>query len=89
MVLTSVLKYGIYMIIPDPNIYKLIEIIQGQETLASVSYEKANLGHKKSRRTKEDLKDKEIEILKLKYDTNKIEMMDYLMLISEYVQEFD
>ena len=36
------------------------------------------LGHKKSRRTKEDLKDKEIEILNLKYDTNKIGMMDYL-----------
>lgn len=71
---------------PDPNIYKLIEIIQDQETLTSVSYEKANLGHKKSRRTKED---KKIEILKLKYDTNKIEMMDYLMLISEYVQDFD
>jgi hypothetical protein len=45
--------------------------------------------HKKSRRTKEDLKDKEIEILKLKYDTKKIEMMDYLMLISEYVQDFE
>ena len=71
---------------PDPNIYKLIEIIQDQEILTSVSYEKANLGHKKSRRTKED---KKIEILKLKYDTNKIEMMDYLMLISEYVQDFD
>ena len=36
----------------------------------------------KSRRTKEDLKE-------LKYDINKIEMMDYLMLISEYVQDFD
>ena len=35
------------------------------------------------------MKDKEIEILKLKYNTNKIEMMDYLMLISEYVQDFD
>jgi hypothetical protein len=46
------------------------------------------LGHKKSRITKEDLKDKGIEILKLKYDINKIEMMDYLMLISEYVQVF-
>ena len=74
---------------PDPNIYKLIEIIQDQETLTSVSYDKANLSHKKSRRTKQDLKDKEIEIFKLKYDTNKIEMMDYLMLISEYVQDFD
>ncbi len=34
---------------PDPNIYKLIEIIQDQETLTSVSYEKENLDHKKSR----------------------------------------
>jgi hypothetical protein len=28
---------------PDPNIYKLIEIIQDQETLTSVSHEKENL----------------------------------------------
>jgi len=49
------------MIIPDPNIYKLIEIIQDQETLMSVSYEKANLCHKKSRRTKVDLEEKRLK----------------------------
>jgi hypothetical protein len=29
--------------------------------------------HKKSRKTQEDLKDKEIEILKLKYDAKKVQ----------------
>jgi hypothetical protein len=56
----------------NKEIVKLIEIIQDQETLTSVSCEKENLGHKKSRRTEEDLKDKEIEILKLKYDIKNI-----------------
>ena len=74
---------------PDPNIYKLVDIIKEQEVLTSVSYEKANLGHKKSRRTKEDLKDKEIEILKIKYNTKQIELMEYLLALSEYVQDFD
>ena len=60
---------------PDPNIYKLVDILKEQELLTTVSYEKANLVHKKSRRTKEDLKDKEIEILKIKYDTKQIELM--------------
>jgi hypothetical protein len=74
---------------PDPNIYKLVDIIKEQEVLTSVSYEKANLGHKKSRRTKEDLKDKEIEILKIKYNTKQIELMEYLLALSEYVQDFN
>ena len=54
-----------------------------------MSYEKANLGHKKSRRTKKDLKDKEIEILKIKYNTKQIEFMEYLLALSEYVQDFN
>ena len=74
---------------PDPNIYKLVDILKEQELLTAVSYEKANIGHKKSRRTKEDLKDKEIEILKLKYDTKQIELMEYLLALSEYVQDFN
>jgi hypothetical protein len=55
-----------------------------------VHYEKENLSHKKSRSTKEDLKDKEIEIiLKIKYNTKRIELMEYLLALSEYVQDFD
>jgi len=54
-----------------------------------VHYEKENFSHKKSRSTKEDLKDKEIEILKIKYNTKRIELMEYLLALSEYVQDFD
>jgi hypothetical protein len=74
---------------PDPNIYKLIEILQDQEALHAISYEKANLVHKKSRRTNEDLKDRDIEILKLKYDTNLLDMMKYLEELSAHVKDFD
>jgi hypothetical protein len=45
---------------PHPNIFKLIDLLKEHEQLASISFEKANLGQVKSRRTKEDLKDKEI-----------------------------
>ena len=74
---------------PDPNIYKLIEILQDKEALHAISYEKANLVHKKSRRTNEDLKDRDIEILKLKYDTNLLDMMKYLEELSAHVKDFD
>ena len=49
--------------------------------LATIDYEKANLGKKKSRRTKEDLKDKEIENLKLKYKYNEITGLFYFFVI--------
>ena len=54
-----------------------------------LSHEKANLGQKKSRRTKEELKDKEIEILKLKYDNGLIEIMDFLLDVSEFLKQFE
>ena len=56
-----------------PNIFKLIDLLKDQEVLTTVDYGKANLGKKKSRRTKEDLKDREIEILKLKYKFGEID----------------
>ena len=34
------------------------------------------------------LKDKEIEILKIKYNTKQIELMEYLLALSEYVQDW-
>ena len=45
---------------PHPNIFKLTDLLKEHEQLAAISFEKANLGQVKSRRTKEDLKDKEI-----------------------------
>ena len=47
------------------------------------------LAQVKSRRTKEDLKDKEIEILKLKYKTGIIDSMDFLMAVSSFVKDFE
>ncbi len=57
---------------PHPNIYKLIDIIKEQEQLGAINFEKANLGTKKSRRTKEELKDAQIECLKLKYEISQL-----------------
>ena len=74
---------------PSPNIYRLIEILKDFEQLAAIDFEKANQGQKKNRRTKEDLKDKQIEILRIKYENGLIEMMDYLIEISSFVQSFD
>jgi hypothetical protein len=36
---------------PHPNIFKLIDLLKEHEQLASISFEKANLGQVKSRRT--------------------------------------
>ena len=74
---------------PGPNIYRLIELLKDFEQLAAIDFEKANQGQKKNRRTKEDLKDKQIEILRIKYENGLIEMMDYLIEISSFVQSFD
>ena len=74
---------------PKPNIYKLIDLLKDQEVLTSIDYERANLGKTKSRRTKEDLKDKEIEILKLKYKHCEIDWIKFLFESSVYVKQFD
>jgi hypothetical protein len=52
---------------PHPNIFKLIDLLKEHEQSAAISFEKANLGQVKSRRTKEDLKDKEIFFLCVVY----------------------
>ena len=72
-----------------PNIFKLIDLLKEHEQLASISFEKSNLGLVKSRRTKEYLKNKEIEILKLKYETGIIDSMDFLMAVISFVKDFD
>ena len=74
---------------PKPNIYKLIDLLKDQEVLTSIDYERANLGKTKSRRTKEDLKDKDIEILKLKYKHCEIDSIKFLFEGSVYVKQFE
>ena len=44
---------------------------------------------KKLRRTKLELKDAKITILKLKYSSGELEMMDFLKELSGFIKEFD
>ena len=64
-------------------------IIQKQESLASTSYERVNLGQEKKTATAQQLKDSKIENLKLKYKNGDIDVMSYLMQISVFGKEWD
>ena len=57
--------------------------------MKAVEFEKANLGKKKPRRTKNELKDAKITILKLKYSSGEMEIMDFLKECSQFLKEFD
>ena len=46
---------------PDPNLYKTIYVVKDEECLTSVTFEKANFGKIKFRKTKNELKDANIE----------------------------
>ena len=46
-------KFNQREMMPKPKVYKMIDLLIDEEVLATVDYEKANLGKKKSRRTKE------------------------------------
>ena len=70
-----------------PNIYKLIYLLKDQEVLMTFDYT-FNLGKTKSRRTKEDLRDKEIKILKLKFKHGEIYSIEFLFECSVYVKQF-
>ena len=62
----------------NPNIYKIISFLKDEERKTSVSYERANPGTHKYRNPRSILKDKEIEILKLKYTYGELQLMDFL-----------
>ena len=67
----------------------MIYILKNEECLASVDFEKAKMKKVKSRKPKNIIKDLEITNLKLRYDCGELEVMDYLMQISNYAKEFD
>ena len=74
---------------PNPNLYKIIDLIKDEECLQSTSYDRANLGKTKFRKTVDMLKDKNIECLKIRYDLNDLEVMDYLLELTKFVKEFE
>jgi hypothetical protein len=70
---------------PSPNIYSITDLLKKEECTTRVSYEEANLGKEKSRRNKNELRDARIEILKLKFKSGEIEIMDYLIYFKNRV----
>jgi len=73
----------------NSNVYKILDLLKKQETLTANNYERANLGKEKKIATKQQLKDAQIHILKKEYEHGEIDVMDYLMRITEYVAEYD
>jgi len=72
-----------------PNIYRILDLLQDEESRTTVSKNRCDQGTIKVRKTKHMLKDKDIEILKLKYDFGSIEPMEFLMNVQNFIKDFD
>jgi hypothetical protein len=73
----------------NSNIYKIIDLLRKQEALTATQYERANLGKEKKIATQQKLKDAQIHILKKEYEHGEIDVMDYLIKISEFIADYD
>ena len=67
---------------PDQN-------IQDEETLASVSFEKANQGKKKLRDTKNELRDAKIKLERSYYLIGDLTGMEYLLKMMNEIKNFN
>ena len=68
------------------NVFKVLDVVQKQEALTSVTFERVNLGKVKKSTNSQQVKDASIALLKQKYKNNELEVMDYLMKISAFVK---
>jgi hypothetical protein len=73
----------------NSNIYKILDLLRKQEALTATKYERANLGKEKKIATQQKLKDAQIHILKKDYEHGEIDVMDYLIKISEFIADYD
>jgi phosphoribosyl-dephospho-CoA transferase len=64
-------------------------VVQKQEALTSVTFERVNLGKVKKSTNSQQVKDASIALLKQKYKNNELEVMDYLMKISAFVKNYN
>ena len=71
------------------NVYKILDVVQKQEALTSVTFERVNLGKVKKSTNAQQVKDASIALLKQKYKNNELEVMDYLMKISAFVKNYN
>ena len=82
-------KMNGYLDKAKPNIYRTLDLLQDEESRTTVSKKICDQGTLKVRKTKHMLKDKNIEILKLKYDFGSIEPMEFLMNVQNFIKDFD
>ena len=69
------------------NVFKVLDVVQKQEALTSVTFERVNLGKVKKSTNAQQVKDASIALLKQKYKNNELEVMDYLIKISSFVKK--
>ena len=74
---------------PNSNVFKILNVVQKEETLTSTSFERVNLGKQKKSTNAQQVKDAKIESLKLKYKHGELEVMDYLMEMSSFSAKYD
>ena len=71
------------------NVFKVLDVVQKQEALTSVTFERVNLGKVKKSTNAQQVKGASIALLKQKYKNNELEVMDYLMKISAFVKNYN
>ncbi len=82
------MNYELFEVISSKsNVFKVLDVVQKQEALTSVTFERVNLGKVKKSTNSQQVKDASIALLKQKYKNNELEVMDYLMKISAFVKK--
>jgi hypothetical protein len=64
-------------------------VLRKQETLTANKFERLNLGNERKQKTKQQLKDAKIALLKKDYEHDDIDVMDYLMKLNEFIIQYD
>ena len=73
----------------NSNVYKILDVLRKQETLTGNKFERVNQGKEKKQTTKQQLKDAKIALLKKDYEHGTIDVMDYLIKLSEFIKHYD
>jgi hypothetical protein len=71
------------------NVYKVLDVVQKQEALTSVNFERVILGKVKKTTNALQVKEAKIALLKEKYKNNELEVMYYLMKVSSFVKNYN
>lgn len=82
-------KINSQLLTANSNIYKVLDLVKKEETLTSTKYERVNLGKEKKPTNTQQVKDAKIALLKSQYKHGEVEVMDYLIKISEFCKSYD